>query len=219
VPTAGEGPGLRARKKARTRAHIAGTAARLFGEHGYEKVSVADVAAAAEVSEQTVFNYFPTKRDLVLDRDDEVRSRLPERVRGRAEGISPAEAVRAEFDALVDDIAAMPVEQLRGSVGHLAGNSPEIRRLALESTDQLADALADAVVDTTPGVTRPRAKVHAIALAWVSQTLIDEAGARSREGYTAERIVTEVRPMVTAALDDLDVSFHAAYSAGAPAGA
>ena len=53
--------GLRELKKARTRQHIADTAARLFAEHGYENVAVTDVAREAEVAEQTVYNYFPAK--------------------------------------------------------------------------------------------------------------------------------------------------------------
>ena len=58
-------PGLRERKKQQTRQLIAETARRLFGERGFERVTVAEIARAAEVSEQTVFNYFPTKEDLV----------------------------------------------------------------------------------------------------------------------------------------------------------
>src|SRR5487761_448962 len=57
--------GLRERKKLRTRRLIAQTAARFFVERGFDAVPVAEVARAAEVSEATVFNYFPTKEDLV----------------------------------------------------------------------------------------------------------------------------------------------------------
>ena len=66
--------GLRELKKARTRRLIADTAARLFAERGYEHVSVSDVAREAEVAEQTVYNYFPTKEQLVTDRDQDRKS-------------------------------------------------------------------------------------------------------------------------------------------------
>lgn len=53
--------GLRELKKARTRQLIADVAARLFAERGYEHVLVSDIAREAEVSEQTTYNYFPSK--------------------------------------------------------------------------------------------------------------------------------------------------------------
>src|SRR6516165_949039 len=58
--------GLRERKKQRTRELISDTARKLFAERGFERVSVAEIARAAEVSGATVFNYFPTKEDLVF---------------------------------------------------------------------------------------------------------------------------------------------------------
>ena len=68
--------GLRERKKARTRRVIADAAARLFAERGYEQVAVSDVAREAEVSEQTVYNYFQTKEQLVTDLDQLVQDQL-----------------------------------------------------------------------------------------------------------------------------------------------
>ena len=78
--------GLRERKKARTRQAIADAAARLFAERGYEQVAVSDVAREAEVSEQTVYNYFQTKEQLVTDRDQLVRDELSRLIRTRAPG-------------------------------------------------------------------------------------------------------------------------------------
>src|ERR1043165_7637053 len=57
--------GLRERKKQQTRELLAEPARRLFTERGFERVTVAEIAREAEVSDQTVFNYFPTKEDLV----------------------------------------------------------------------------------------------------------------------------------------------------------
>src|SRR3954451_25332966 len=86
--------GLRELKKQRTRELIAETARRLFAERGFERVTVAEVARTAEVSEQTVFNYFPTKEDLVYWRLEGFEEELLNAVRERAPGQSVLEAFR-----------------------------------------------------------------------------------------------------------------------------
>ena len=78
--------GRRERKKQQTREHIAETARRLFGERGFEGVTVAEVAREADVAEQTVYNYFPTKEDLVYWRLESFEERLLEAVRDREPG-------------------------------------------------------------------------------------------------------------------------------------
>jgi AcrR family transcriptional regulator len=78
--------GLRAWKKARTRTTISDVATGLFMRDGFEEVTVAQIAAAAEVSVKTVFNYFPSKEDLFFDRADDVIGALVDAVVERPAG-------------------------------------------------------------------------------------------------------------------------------------
>ena len=197
------GPGLRERKKERTRRHIADTAARLFAERGYEQVAVTDVARAAEVAEQTVYNYFPTKEHLVTDREGQIQDRLCELIRSRPPGTTPAAAVRAFVLTTVADIRDIPPELWRGELGYLAAISPAVHRLALELTDRLGAALAAAISDTTV-VPREIARLQGIALAGVFQVIIGEAGRRTREGQSQAEIADELYLMVENLLDELD---------------
>lgn len=195
--------GLRDLKKARTRQLIADTAARLFAEHGYEQVAVKDVARQAEVAEQTVYNYFPTKEHLVTDRDRQIQDRLCDLIRSRSAATSPAAAIRDFVLQSVDAIRTVSPEIWRGELGHLAAVSPTVHRLALELTDRQARALADAVSDSTavpPGI----AELHGIALAAVFHIIISEAGRRTHEGQSQAKIANQLRPIVSNVLDELD---------------
>ena len=195
--------GLRERKKRQTRQHIAATAARLFAERGYEHVSVLDVAEAAEVSEQTVYNYFPTKQDLVFDLEEDLSDRLTELIRTRPSGTSPAGAIRDEALDFVESIKSVPADQARGGLDYLAAISPTVRRLSLEVTDRLADAMAVAITETSD-VNSQLAKVQAIALAWVIQTITDESGRRKVAGQDSRQLADELRPIIATIMDSLD---------------
>jgi AcrR family transcriptional regulator len=97
-------PGLRERKKRQTRQLILDTAARLFVERGFDGVTVTEIARAAELSEMTVFNYFPTKEDLVFGRMEFFEEQLIAAVQQRALGESAVAAfgrmVLADIDQL-----------------------------------------------------------------------------------------------------------------------
>ncbi|MGI8447445.1 MAG: TetR/AcrR family transcriptional regulator [Streptosporangiaceae bacterium] len=195
--------GLRERKKARTRRLIADTAARLFAERGYEQATVTDIAREAEVSEQTVYNYFPTKEQLVTDREEQVQDRLCDLIRSRAADVTPAAAIRGYVLASVAGIRSIAPELWRGELGYLAAISPAVHRLALELSDRLAAALAGAISDTS-AVLPEIARLQGIALAAVFQIIISEAGRRTREGQGQEEIAGELFPIVENVLDELD---------------
>ncbi|MFF7329825.1 TetR family transcriptional regulator [Streptomyces sp. NPDC090306] len=90
-------PGLRERKKQRTRAAISDAAITLFLERGFNQVSVVQVAEAAEVSKRTLFAYFPTKEDLVVHRLADHETELARVVRGRAPRTDPLTALREHY--------------------------------------------------------------------------------------------------------------------------
>src|ERR1700761_5061999 len=141
--------GLRERKKARTRQVIADAAARLFAQRGYEQVAVSDVAREAEVSEQTVYNYFQTKEQLVTDRDQLIQDELSRLIRTRAPGTTPAAAIREFVLDTVEGIRRIPAEQWRGELGYLAAISPTVHRLALELSDRQAASIATEISETS----------------------------------------------------------------------
>src|SRR5919108_4215791 len=92
-------PGLRERKKQQTWGLIAQTARRLFQERGFDAVTVADIARAADISRKTVFNYFPTKEDLFYSGLEFFEARLLEAIRQR----KPGESILAAFTRFVTD--------------------------------------------------------------------------------------------------------------------
>jgi AcrR family transcriptional regulator len=97
----GELSDRRARKKAQTREHIRSTAQRLFAERGFEAVTIADVASAADVAVQTVFNHFAAKEDLFFCDRVPWRDGPAEAVRNRDAGTGPLAALHEHLLEMV----------------------------------------------------------------------------------------------------------------------
>ena len=93
--------GLRERKKRETRQAISDIATALFVEHGFDAVTIAQVAQAAGVAKMTVTNYFPRKEDLVFDRAEGIVSSLADAVAGRVPGESLLAAIRRQYAGAV----------------------------------------------------------------------------------------------------------------------
>src|SRR6266487_4314833 len=123
-------PGLRERKKQQTWGLIAQTAHRLFQEHGFDAVTVADVAEEADVSRKTVFNYFPTKEDLFYWRLEQFEEDLLEAIRER----TPGESILAAFGRFVLTRRGLLAQQDPDAVERLA----ELTRMIMESPALLA---------------------------------------------------------------------------------
>jgi AcrR family transcriptional regulator len=119
--------GLRESKKLQTRQEIADRAMQLFAQRGFDHVTVAEVAAAAHVSEKTVYNYFPTKEDLFFDEVPAREAALAAAVSGRRQGESILGALRrlqagecprlcspgfATFARIIEESAALQAKEL-----------------------------------------------------------------------------------------------------------
>lgn len=91
----------RSRKRLATRQSISDAATRLFLDRGFDRVTIDEIAAAADVGRMTVFNHFARKEDLLFDRDPELRDAIRAALRDRAAGEAPLEALRGLAHRLV----------------------------------------------------------------------------------------------------------------------
>jgi AcrR family transcriptional regulator len=143
VNVAGEG-GLRERKKRETRERISDLATELFITRGYDEVKISDIADAADVSEKTVYNYFPTKESLVFDRADEQRKQLTAAVRERQPGSSAVIAFTRALKVMMADMFAEVTEDSGITViafGEMVRSTPALRAAGGEHRARIVDDL------------------------------------------------------------------------------
>lgn len=123
--------GLRERKKRQTRAALAESALRLFAEKGYDSTTIADIAAAADVSTRTFFSYFRTKEEVVFADTDERLNRLREALAGVDPATPTIDVLRSVVGGMFASSAGIvgPNREVRAE---LTLNHPHLRAKALE---------------------------------------------------------------------------------------
>src|SRR5690348_4018161 len=132
-------PGLRERKKQKTRWAIQAHAMRLFASQGFDATTVEQIAEAAEISPSTFFRYFKTKEDVVIqDRYDDV---MVAAIRTAPPELSPIETMRlamvGSFAQIVPDEAEQVLQRAR-----LSFSVPALRMRSLDSMLSAIDVLA-----------------------------------------------------------------------------
>ncbi|MFC5174281.1 TetR/AcrR family transcriptional regulator [Streptomyces mutomycini] len=180
--------GLRALKKERTRDAIGDAAVSLFLEHGFDHVSVNDVAAAAEISKPTLFRYFHTKEDLVLHRFADHQGEAARVVRDCGSGIKPVTALHRHFRAgldrhdpvtgLNDHPEVMAFHRLVFTTPSLAGR---LTQYQLKDEEALADAFGEGI----------RARLRAAQVLAVQRVLARTNWQRIADGRTAHDVHPE----------------------------
>jgi AcrR family transcriptional regulator len=193
--------GLRERKKRQTRQRISEVAIGLFVERGFDNVTIAEVAAAAEVSVNTVYNYFPAKEDLVLPPEEASPQRLAGIVRERAPGESAAGAVLARLR-----------QEVRGrerQVGLTAGFGRVLEMMRAAPTltarlealgHQMTDALAELLAEESGAAKDdPLPRVIAWHLGSLHALVLSEIGRRTTAGERPDTIAQAVLELLDAA--------------------
>jgi AcrR family transcriptional regulator len=138
-----EPTGLRERKKREVRARIADVALQLFAAKGFDQTTVAEVAAAADVSVKTVFNYFPAKEDLFFDRAEEVEQRWLDAVADREPGESVLAGLRRRSLSRFQDHPNDKTAQFRRVMTGSAALLGRGQQMWAEHEDAIATALAE----------------------------------------------------------------------------
>jgi AcrR family transcriptional regulator len=139
-------PGLRERKKAKTRASIREHALRLFREQGYAATTVEQIAAAAEVSPSTFFRYFPTKEDVVIQ--DDLDLLALDAFARQPPSVSPIAAFRAAAAEAFAEMTSEELARLRQTT-ELTLATPELRAHAIDEWSRTIQVIAAATAART----------------------------------------------------------------------
>jgi AcrR family transcriptional regulator len=194
--------GLRERKKRETRQRISDIATGLFLEHGFVTVTIADVAEAADVSVNTVYNYFPAKEDLFFDRSQGVVDRLSRWVRGRDSGESATRAVLRELRA--------EIEAVSPRIGLIEGydrfmrcidEAPPLRSRLWSMQQELQDNLeATLREETRAPAGDPLPTLIAGQICWIHSTVFAAIGREMVKGRNPDEVSREMLLV----LDDIE---------------
>ncbi|MGA5562532.1 TetR/AcrR family transcriptional regulator [Streptomyces platensis] len=199
---------LRERKKLRTRQRISGEATLLFNRRGFDNVTVAEVARAAEVSTMTVFNSFPRKEDLFLDRIPEVRELIVRAVRERGTQESPLAALRRLVLALL--VERHPLGGVGEGFEHFwrtVLDSPALRARGREAVEEMEGALAALLAEAAGGdAERPGHDARLGAALTVAAIRVAYVGAASRQlgGDPVDDVAVEQAEVLRRTFDALE---------------
>jgi AcrR family transcriptional regulator len=177
-----EKPGLRERKKAQSRLAISNLATKMFIERGFDDVTVAEVAAAADVSVATIFNYFETKEELFFDRDGEIIEAQRRVIVERKAGESITSVLHREFLAAID--AALPdlMADGAGFLRTIEGSSALRARVRL-GFEKAEAALAETIAKETGAVAGdPTPQMVAAMIVAIQRRLLESASAAALRG-------------------------------------
>jgi AcrR family transcriptional regulator len=189
--------GLRERKKQQTRRQIFDAARRLFDKKGFDAVTVAEVAREADVSEVTVFNYFPTKEDLFYGGMQLFEEQLVEAVQTRPRGESAVESFCRKLLDSTDGLAGRDRAAAILKSGQVVAGSPSLAARERDIVDRYAQRLATVLAEETR---RDPHDLEAQAVAWAlmgaHRALVDHVRRQVKAGVRGEALVKDARAQI-----------------------
>ncbi|MFC5823472.1 TetR/AcrR family transcriptional regulator [Nonomuraea insulae] len=187
----------RDRKKQQTRQAIGDAAMRLFLEHGFDSVTIADVAHEADVAVQTVFNHFPTKEDLFFQERDGYVAFPSAAVRSRLEGESIAQALAGGYLRLLGDYHGAGLLVQSVEYQRTLDASPALRGRELQLRQEREDLLAATLAEGAPPLSEGlRPQLMAGFASAVDRVLDAEVQRRLLAGEAAGEVQVSLKPMV-----------------------
>jgi AcrR family transcriptional regulator len=176
-------PGLRERKKQKTRETIIKVALELFAARGYEHTTIAEIADAADVSPRTIFVYFPSKEDILFCDVPEIQERFARALEHRAEGATALDALR---DSIAESLDFGPNELLRKRI---VAHDETLRRVERARIDAPFQQLMVDAIATDLGASRDdiRPQMVAAALTAAFSALRDRDLAAPSEPFSSEQ--------------------------------
>jgi AcrR family transcriptional regulator len=201
--------GLRERRKQETRQAISDIATRLFVAHGFDEVTISQVADAAGVAKMTVTNYFARKEDLVFDRAGTVIGHLAEVVAAREPGESMLSAIRRDYAVAVAR-ADVTLGLSSPAFAQMIAARPVLTTRELEMLLLRERALGDAIAAET-GTDGPQQRFAAALLASVHRVLYAEARQRSLAGQPRPEICATLAEAAAEGFDLLEPALGTSY--------
>jgi AcrR family transcriptional regulator len=194
-------PGLRERKKQRTRETIARAAHELFVERGYHATTLPDIAEAADVSTRTIFAYFPSKEDILFSDFPAMVEALGQALASRPEGRDALEAVR---DFILSS-HAVEKSDLDEKLHRMVNDDETLRSHLRARLSQIEELVAAAIAEDLGAAEDDlRPQVVAASLTAAFDVLFEQGGDQSAKPTSVDEMAALIDPVITFLRGGLD---------------
>jgi AcrR family transcriptional regulator len=193
-------PGLRERKKQRTRETIAREAHKLFVEHGYHNTTLPEIAEAADVSTRTIFGSFPSKEDILFSEFTQIKDVLARALADRPEGTDALETVRA----FILDAHLVDASELDRQLHSCIASDPTLRNHLRARIAELAEVIAPAIAQDL-GIPEEDTRTQLVTASLTAAfNVLADRGASKTKPWTQKEAAAQIEPAFTFLRGGLD---------------